>query len=888
MGERKVSGRKKRVLRMPTQPAAVGEEVRFHLEKKVERLVREGLSEEQAWVEARRRFGDVEKVQARMTREGVLGMWWGTTWDRIRQDVHYAARQALRAPAFSAITVLTLALGISSTTAIFSVVDGILFRPLPFPEPDELTVVWADWSRRGGPADEWMNFADFFDIKERARSFSAISAWDGGGMTLTGRGEPEQIVGGMVSHDMISDVLGVSPALGRGFTPEDDQPGAAGTVLLTDAFWRRAFGGTRDVIGSTVILGDESYTTIGVLPPDFEPPFMTNADMWLALRQDQADNFCGRGSACLHVVGRRATDSSLSDARTELSGIAVQLGEEYPRDNANTGFTLRPLREDMVADTRTGLLVLMAAVGFVLLIACVNVANLLMARATTRRSELAVRSALGAARSRITSQLLTESALLAVIGGGLGLGLAYLATDLLVSYAPAGTPRIEGVGVDTRVLMFASAVTVLAGFLFGVVPALRGAVANLTYALKAGGRGNSGSRKGVRSRAALVSSQVALATVLLVGATLLLRSFQNLRSHDLGFSPAGVLTLQVGLPSTRYPDADARRGFLAEFEQRLGAVAGVESVGSISWLPLTGFGSDTGFQIEGRPPIPAGQNQAVWFRRITPGYPETMGMRLVSGRWITEVDNQDAPLVVVINDGMVRRHFTDEDPIGKRLNLGSSEDPRWREIVGIAAEARYPGIRGDSRDALYLPFAQAPTSNVVVTLSSSRDLGALGGDVQRLLAEMDPSLAAGRVRTMDAVVSASLGSEGFVTLLASLFAVVALLLAVVGLYGVVSYGVSHRLREMGVRVALGAGGSDIRGLVLKQSLTVVAVGLLLGTLAATGVTRLMENLLFGVSPTDPWTFAVVSLTLATVATAAAAIPARRAAAVDPITVLRAD
>ena len=883
-----MTSKKRRVLRMPTDRDAVGEEVRFHLEQKVERLVREGMSEKEAWIEARRRFGDVERVKTRMTRAGVLGMWMGATWDRIRQDVHYAGRQAFRAPIFTAITVLTLALGISSTTAIFSVVDGILFRPLPFPAPEELTAVWADWTRRGGPADEWMNFPNYFDLRDRSRTLSAIGAWDGGGRTLTGRGDPEQIVVGMVTHQMISDVLSVSPALGRGFTTEDDQPGAAATVLLTDAFWQRAFGGARDVIGTTLIMNDQVFTTIGVLPASFEPPFMTNADVWVPLRQDRATNYCGRGGACVLVVARRATDASLTEARTEVSEIAAQLSEEFPEGNANTGFTLKPLREDLVADAKTGLLVLMAAVGIVLLIACVNVANLLMARAAARRSELAVRSALGAARGRITRQLLTESALLAVIGGGLGLGLAYVATDLLMAYAPAGTPRIEGVGVNPRVLAFASMITVFAGFLFGVVPALRGAVTGITDALRSGARGNSGARKGVRGGGALVSSQVALAMVLLVGATLLLRSFQNLRDQDLGFQPAGVLTLQVGMPGTRYPDADARRGFLVDLEQRFGAIPGVESVGSTSWLPLTGFGSDTSYEIEGHPPKPAGQSQAVWYRRITPGYPETMGMRLVSGRWITEADNRDAPLVVVINDGMVRRHFPDRDPIGQRINLGRRDSPQWREIVGVAAEARYFGIRGDSRDALYLPFEQATTSNVIVTLRSTRDLGALGGDVQRVLAEVDPSLAAGQVQTMDDVVSASLGSESFITLLASLFAVVALLLAVVGLYGVVSYGVSRRLRELGVRVALGAGAADIKGLVLKQSLTVVAVGLVLGAIAGTGVNRLMESLLFGISATDPWTFGVVGLALAAVATGAAAIPARRAARVDPITVLRSD
>jgi predicted permease len=881
-----------RAFRMPEDGARmadeVEEEVRFHLEKKVERLVAEGMSEEDARREAVRRFGDVDDVKERMTREGEVGMRWIERWERFGQNVRYALRQIVKAPAFTAVTVLTLMLGIGATTAIFSVVDGILFRPLPFPEPDQLTVVWADMTRAGGPVDEWMNFPNYADLKERTRTLQAVGAWDGGPITLTGRGEPEEIAVGVVTYGTLSEVLRVAPALGRGFSPDDDRPGAPGTVILADGFWRRAFGADPTVVGTSLTLNDEPYTVLGVLPADFEAPFMPKADAWMPMRQNAADNQCGRGGACLHAVARRADGVTLDAARREADDIARQLEAEYPEANANVGITLRSLQADMVSGSRTGLLVLLGAVGFVLLIACVNVANLLLARATARGSELAVRSALGAGRGRLIEQLLTESAVLALLGGGLGLALAYLGTDLLVSIAPAGTPRIEGVGVNGRVLGFAVGVTLLAGLLFGLVPSLRSVRGDLVGGLRDGGRGGSGGVSGMRVRSTLVAAQVALALVLLVGAGLLVRSFRNLRAEDLGFRPDGVITLQLSLPASRYPDADARRGFLHTAEERLGALPGVDAVGSTSWLPLTGFGSDTGFNLEGRPLPPPGQNQAVWFRRVTPGYPTTMGMRLISGRWLSAADDENAPLVVVINDGMARRFFPDESALGHRINLGDPSNPRWREIVGVAAEARYFGIRDESRDALYLPYDQAPSSSVFVTLHASRGTSALAGEIRAVVSELDPSLAVAGIEPMDDLVTGGLGPERFVTMLLGLFALVALVLAVVGLYGVVTYGVSQRLREMGVRLALGAEGGDIRDLVLRQSLTLVGVGLTVGVVVGLSLTGLMDNLLFGVSATDPWTYGVVSVLLGLVAVAASALPARRAARVDPMRVLRAE
>ena len=866
----------------------VAYELRFHLEEKVARLVREGMGEEEAWAEARRRFGDMDGVKARMMREGGAEMRRAATWDRLRQDVRYAVRQATRAPSFSAITALTLALGIGATTAIFSVVDGIVFRPLPFPDPDELVAVWADLTRRGGPADEWMNFPDYFDLKERSRTLGTLAAWDGGSSTVTGVGDAERIVVASVSHEMLTEVIPAEPLIGRTFTAQDDRPDAERTVLLTHGYWRRALGGAPDAVGRTISLNDVPHTVIGVLPEAFEPPIMPNAEVWLPIRVDRVDNYCGRGGACTHVIGRLADGVSLEQAQAEASDIAARLEREHPEANANQGLSIVRLKDDMIADARPGLLVLLAAVGLVLLIACVNVANLLLARGSTRGSELAVRSALGAGRTRITAQLLTESALLAGVGGGLGLLLAYYGTRLLVAIAPAGTPRLEGVGLDARVLAFSLAVTVLAGLVFGTVPALRAAREDVRSGLGSRDGGGADRSASIRGRGLLVSSQVALALVLLVSAGLLVRSFQNLRAEDLGFRPQGVVTARFGLPGPRYPDAEARRQLVAALEERVGALPGVEAVGTTSWLPLTDFGSDVSFNIEGRPLPPLGQGQAVWYRRVTPGYPEAIGMTLVSGRWLRVTDVADAPPVVVINDGLARRHFPGESPLGHRINLGDPETPLWREIVGVAAEARYFGIREDSRDGLYIPFEQATSPGFALVARSSGDLSTLGVEIRRVVAEIDPSLAVGQVEPMTAVVDAALGPERFVTMLTTLFAILAFVLAAVGLYGVVSYGVSQRLREMGVRLALGAGGGDIRRLVLGQSLAFVAVGLAVGIAVALQVTRLMGNLLFGVSPADPWTYGAVGAAFTLVAAAAAAVPARRAARVDPIRVLRAE
>lgn len=887
---------RRRLFRIPFRRGGlreeVDEELQFHLEERAAKYERAGMSPDEAWAAAERRFGDVDRI--RRDVEGIMKrrervMQHSNILDEVRRALVFAGRQIRRSPGFSSIAVFTITLAIGATTSIFSVVDGIMLRALPFEEPDELVMVWADYTRRdvvlADKRREWLSWPNFSDFRAEVSAVEAVSAFGSWNPTLTGSGAAEQISGSIFSLGMFSQVLKVEPALGRGFLPEDDLPDAAATVLLSDGFWRRAFGADRDILERRILLNGRPFTVIGVMPEGFQPPAFLGTDAWQLLQFDMS-NGGGRGAAFLRAVGRIADASSLEVAQAQATELGARLEREFPEANVDTGFNLYALQFDMVQQASTALWVLLGAVGFVLLIACVNVANLLLARGATRRAELAVRVALGAGRRTILTQLMTESSLLAGIGGLLGTGLSFVGTATIVRLAPAGTPLLDQVAVDGRILVFAALVTMLAGALFGVLPALRSVQVQPAPALRGGGRSATGGRS-ARIRNTLVMGQIGLALMLLVGAGLLVRSFQNLQEIDLGFDPEGVLSMQLQLPSTSYPDRATRLAFFGPLEARLAAIPGVESVGSITNLPMAGFDSDTGFEVEGAAPAQPGLRPSVWLRRITPGYASAMGLEVVSGRAFTAGDDAEAIPVIIVNETLERDYFNGR-AVGKRLNVNNPAEPVWREVVGVVRDIKNFGIRADSRNAMYLPYAQLPTNFMFTAVRTSVEPESLVSSIRDVVSGLDQGVAMARVRPMEDLVSSSLASDRFVTSLLGGFAVVALILAVVGLYGVVSYSVSTRLREMGVRIALGAPSGGIRALVLRWSLSLAVAGIVLGALGAAGLTRLMEGLLFGVGATDVATFGIVSVVMAVAAVLASLLPAIRATRVDPIKVLKAD
>ena len=890
-------GRRRRLFRLPFGDGAlreeVDEELRFHIEERAAGLERAGMSASEARMEAERRFGDLAKVADEVEttmKRSEKAMQKSDMLDGARRDTAFAARQILRNPGFSSIAILTIALAIGSTTAIFSVVDGIMLRPLPYEQPEELVMIWADYTRRDvvlpDKRREWLSWPNFSDFRDEVAGVEAASAFGGWRPTLTGEGiGAEQLNGGQFSHGMFAEVLGVEPALGRGFLPEEDLPDGPNAVILSDGFWRRAFGADPDVLNQSIRLSDISYTVVGVMPPDFRPPPFLGTDAWSTLQFDM-NNSGGRGSIFLRAVGRRTDDAPLELVRSQAAQLGARLEAEYPEANRDTGFNVYPLQFDMVQQASTALWVLLGAVAFVLLIACVNVANLLLARGSTRRSELAVRVAMGADRRRVLTQLMTESLMMAACGGLLGIALSFMGTDALVRLTPDGTPLLDQVAVDGRILLFAAFATMATGALFGVLPALRAARVAPADALREGGR--SGATTGsVRLRNGLVVSQVALALMLLVGAGLLVRSFENLRQVDLGFSPEGVLSMQVQLPGVRYPEAADRLAFFIPLEERLRALPGVLATGSITNLPLAGQDGDTGFSVEGAAPPEAGLEPSVWLRRITPGYFDALGLDLVSGRAFSSSDDAEATRVIIVNETLERDYF-DGQAVGKRININNPGEPIWREIVGVARNIKNFGVRADSRNALYLPYAQAPTTFLFTAVRTSVDPESLIPAIRAEVAALDPGVALSQVGPMEELVSSSLAADRFTTSLLGGFAIMALLLAVVGLYGVVSYSVSTRMREMGVRIALGAPDTGIRQLVLRWALGLALGGIVVGSIGALGVTRLMEGLLFEVGATDVVTFATVSVVMVGAAVLASIVPAVRATRVDPIKVLKAE
>ena len=801
------------------------------------------------------------------------------------QDVKYAMRSLARAPTFTLVAIGALALGIGANTAIFSVVDAVLLRDLPYEQPDDLVTVWLDMSRRDGPVREWFTPVDLEDYRSEPGLFEELAGWGGWRPTLTGMGEPEVIQGAQVTDGMFRGVLRVQPMLGRDFSPDEDEPGAGATVVLSHSFWQDRMGGTTDVLGRSIVLNEQPFTIVGVMPPGFQTPFVPDAEIWTPARLDPAQ--CGRGCFVIQSIARLTPAISLDLARQRATSLAERLEETYPDTNTGKGVAIFGLQEDLVGQAAQALWILLGAVGFVLVIACTNVANLLLARGAAREGEFAVRVALGAGRTPILRQLLTESFVLAGLGGLAGLMLATWGTDALLHLAPITVPGMAEVGLDARILAFTAAVTLGTGVLFGLFPAVRVTRDNIY----AGVRGTKDRpRVATHLRRSLVVTQVGLALVLLVGAGLLARSFQRLNAAELGFDPDGVLAVTLNLPVTRFDEGPERTGFYQTLLERLRALPGVISAGGTNSIPLAGNDGDADFRIDGEAPPGPGVPQAAWVRRVTGGYFYTVGLELLEGREFEPGDDAQADPVIIVNETLARRYYDypRRNPVGTRITFGDGSDAVWRTVVGVAGDTRHFGIRNGTRPAIYFPYEQVPSTGMTIVLRTDGDPLGLSTEARAAISDLDPAIAASAVAPLSDLVDAALAPDRFVTSLLTTFALLALLLAAVGLYGVISYGVTQRLREMGIRLALGAQHEDVIRLVMRSGLGLTALGVVLGLVGAFALTRVLETLMFGVSVTDPLTFLVVVLVLGSVAVAASWFPARRARNADPVSVLRYD
>lgn len=801
-------------------------------------------------------------------------------------DLRYAIRQLRKNPTFTAVALLTLALGVGAITAIFSVVNAVLLRPLAYESSDRLTVILHDGHNP-------VASANFLDWQKQSHSFERMGAAEYWSPNLTGTDKTEKILAVRITANILP-MLGVQPLLGRAILSEEQERGKEHEVVLGYPFWQSHFGGNAEVVGQTMKLSGEAYTIVGVMPRGFKfaPFWATKAQLWAPLvLGDRVNDRSGRS---LRIFARLKPDVTLQQAQGEMNALTSHLEQAYP--GTNPGVSVLSLKERVVGDVRPALLVLLVGVGFVLLIACANVAHMLLARSAARHKEIAIRAALGAGSSRVVRQFLTESGLLAGLGGGAGLLLAWWGIRLLVALSPPELPRVETVGLDWHVLIFALGVTLGAGLIFGLAPALHAATPNLSQTLKDGERGSSDGIGRNRMRSLLVASEFTFALVLLVGAGLMIRSFLALRSIDPGFNPHNLISAVVSVTGTKAAQPGERPLFYEQLLERIRQTPGVESASAINHLPIGGDIWGFSFHVEGRPVPSPSETPVATYRVVLPGYFKTMNIPLLSGRDISDHDTLSSPGVVVINDWFARHHWPGEDPIGKRITLDDLKDhPAWLTVVGVTKNAVRSDWTEPPDDEMYLPYLQtheylespeAHFSYLTLVVRTSGDPSALTPMIRSLVSSLDKNVVVSDVETMDQVVAQATSEPRFYVLLLTIFATVALVLAAVGIYGVMSYAVSRRTQEIGIRMALGARQGDVVTLVVGQGTLLAVIGVGAGLVTALAVTRLMARLLYGVRPNDPITFIAVALLLSIVAVIASYIPARRAARIDPIVALR--
>jgi putative ABC transport system permease protein len=797
-------------------------------------------------------------------------------------DLRYAFRQLIKSPGFAALTILTLALGIGACTAIFSVVNSVLLRPLDYPDPARLVVI------RETQLPEFPEFSvsppNYLDWERQTKSFENLAASSGAGINLTGEGEPQRLVGVKATAHYF-DVYRVKPALGRTFLPEEDAPGKNHVVVLSYPFWQRVFGGAADVVGRSVQLNGEPYTVVGVAPVGFG--LTSKVDAWMPMAfalKETANDY--RGNHYLNVAGRLRRGVTVAQAEAELKVIAAQLAEQYPDSNKGWGIFMMPIQDYTVRDARPVLYTLLGAVGCVLLIACANIANLLLARATARHREISIRAALGASRARLIRQLLTESAVLALCGGFAGVLLARWGLDTLLALVPSTLPRLSEIHLDAGVLVFSLALSVIAGLAFGSAPAWLAARADVNEALKQGSRGSTEGGARGRLRSALVVMELTFALMLLGGAGLLARSFMKLAHVDPGFAPENANLLRLSLPQRKYALPEQRTAFADALLERMKTLPGVQAVGLASSMPLVAD-EVVGFNIEGRPLIAPSDLPNTNYYAITPDYFRAMGIRLVRGRVFTAQDDAQAPRVAIINETMARQHFPNEDPIGKRINITNGPDT-WREIIGIVGDIKQYGVDQATSNQSYEPFAQKPFSSLNVIIRTSGPSTALLGAIRPAVYAVDKDQPIDAVCPLEEIVAGGIARQRFAMTLLTVFSLVALVIAAVGIYGVMAYSVVQRTGEFGIRMALGAQRRDVLRLVLTQGGKLVGLGLIIGLAATLAASRAMGSMLFNTSAQDPLTLGTITLLLGVVALVACLLPANRATKVNPIEALRTE